>query len=461
MGKGIEAFINPEFVEQYRIQELKQYQRHKNFLMDKYGIDIDLLLTDDEPQMYMGDFYNRIESGDLYEAYRMLKARKDIFRTEQQKQLYDAFEKICLNRVEMDAVKPGDWVKDDYNFIYNVLRAENGTFLIKKFFDARTIRSIDYQTDNVSYTEKFELLEKFRIKTSNLNFFQNPTAEEQAKIDAHLAIHPEDIAKIDRFTDKFLEYRQKLLAYGMVSPQNSLGTELEKFYKYTSDQTAFVINIDDYGDYLFVCYGVTTVSLSADYRTSFEEGGADDDTMTVRRCIKIKSEADEVEAEKRIKAFYDEHAGLTKEEILAKSKELRKEFMKVITDKLKPLGFKKKSNHWRKPLENGFYIEFSADKSTYSDSYQFDINLFRENVFPYCYRNVPKYNDDCVIYNVYFNWQLTSREAFARYLDEGVLPAIEHILETPQEKWAQDGELSSHTVFCDKNKCEHCPFKKE
>jgi hypothetical protein len=251
MGKGIEAFINPEFVEQYRIQAAKQYERHKNFLMDKYGIDIDLLLTDDEPQMYMGDFYNNIEKRQFSEAYRMLKARKDIFRTEQQKQLYDAFEKICLNRVEMDAVKPGDWVKDDYNFIYNVLRAENGTFLIKKFFDARTIRSIDYQTDNVSYTEKFELLEKFRIKTSNLNFFQNPTAEEQAKIDAHLAIHPEDIAKIDRFTDKFLEYRQKLLAYGMVSPQNSLGTELEKFYKYTSDQTAFVINIDDYGDYLF------------------------------------------------------------------------------------------------------------------------------------------------------------------------------------------------------------------
>ena len=102
--------------------------------MDKYSIDIDLLLTDDEPQMYMGDFYNNIEKRQFSEAYRMLKARKDIFRTEQQKQLYDAFEKICLNRVEMDAVKPGDWVKDDYNFIYNVLRAENGTFLIKKFF---------------------------------------------------------------------------------------------------------------------------------------------------------------------------------------------------------------------------------------------------------------------------------------------------------------------------------------
>jgi hypothetical protein len=178
--------------------------------------------------------------------------------------------------------------------------------------------------------------------------------------------------------------------------------------------------------------------------------------------LKITSEADEVEAAERIKAFYDEHAGLTKEEILAKSKELRKDFIKVITDKLKPLGFKKKSNHWRKPLENGFYIEFSADKSTYSDSYQFDTRILREDVAAsICYRNVPKYNADCVIYNVYFNWQLTSREAFARYLDEGVLPAIEHILETPQEKWAQDGELSSHTVFCDKNKCEHCPFKKE
>ena len=86
MGKGIEAFINPEFVEQYKIQELKQYQRQKNFLMDKYGIDIDVLLAEDDVQMYIGDFYNHIEKGQLFEAYRTLNARKDIFRTEQQKQ---------------------------------------------------------------------------------------------------------------------------------------------------------------------------------------------------------------------------------------------------------------------------------------------------------------------------------------------------------------------------------------
>ena len=448
MGKGIEAFINPEFVEQYRIQATKQYEHHKNFLMDKYGIDIDILLTDGEPQTYMGDFYNRIESGELFEAYRMLKARKDIFRTEQQKQLYDAFEKICLNREEMDAVKPGDWVKEPPHFIYRVMQEENGSFLIKRIF-------------RVYQTGALEFRENHAIRISTLDSFANLSEKDTEKIDSYFALHPNNFANLDRFTDKILEYRQKLLAYGMVHPHSRVDTKADCFYKYTSDQTAFVINITDYGNHLFLCYGVCNVSLARDYRDFFESNGCDNEDMNIRRCLKIACEADEAEAAERIKAFYDEHAGLTKEEILAKSKELRKEFMKVITDKLKPLGFKKKSNHWRKPLENGFYIEFSADKSTYSDSYQFDINLFRENVFPYCYRNVPKYNADCVIYNVYFNWQLTSREAFARYLDEGVLPAIEHILETPQEKWAQDEELSSHTVFCDKNKCEHCPFKKE
>jgi len=461
MGKGFGEFINinPEFAEQYRIQATKQYERHKNFIMDKYGIDIDLLLTEGEPQTYMGDFYNNIEKRQFLEAYRMLKARKDIFRTEQQKQLYDAFEKICLNREEMDTVNPGDWVKDDYNFIYNVLKAENGTFLIKSVFDAR--RSLRFDGNNTFYTERFEFCEKLSIKESNLDFFSKPTAEEQAKIDSHLALHPEDAAKIDRFTDKFLEYREKLLAYGMVSPQNRLGTKLEKFYKYTSDQTAFVINIDDYGDRLFFCYGVCNVSLAHDYRDFFEKNGCDNEDINVRRCFTLKNEADEAELSAQIEAFYSEHAELTKEEILAKSKEMRKEFIKVITDKLKPLGFKKKSNHWRKQLENGFYIEFSADKSTYSDQYQFDTRISREDVVvSICYRNVPKYNDDCVTYGCYFNWQLTSREAFARMLDEEVLPVIEHILATPQEEWASDKELSSHPSLCDRTKCEHCPFIK-
>jgi hypothetical protein len=183
--------------------------------------------------------------------------------------------------------------------------------------------------------------------------------------------------------------------------------------------------------------------------------------MNIRRCFKIKSEADEAEAAARIKAFFEAHGSLTKEDILAKSKELRKEFMKIITDKLKPLGFKKKSNHWKKPLENNFYIEFYADKSQYSDLYRFYIHIFRESILHYCYENVPEYNEDCVLDGTYFNWQLTSREAFARMLDESALPIIEHILATPQAEWANDESISSCFSLCDRTKCEDCPFKKE
>ena len=177
MGKNLSSFMNPEFLEQYRIQAKKRYDRHKNLFLDKYGINIDLLNS------YFPEFYNYIENRQFREAYRCLKAGEANFSTEEQKQIYDTFEKICFNREEMDTVKPGDWVKDDYNFIYNVLKAENGSFLIKKFFDARTIRSIDYQTDTVSYTERFELMENFKVELSNLDFFQKPTAEETAKIE--------------------------------------------------------------------------------------------------------------------------------------------------------------------------------------------------------------------------------------------------------------------------------------
>ena len=86
--------------------------------------------------------------------------------------------------------------------------------------------------------------------------------------------------------------------------------------------------------------------------------------------------------------------------------------------------------------------------------------MFRENIVPRCYRNVPKYNEDCVTYGPYFNWQLTSREAFVRMLDESALPIIEHILATPQEEWADDESIASLVRLCDRTKCEDCPFRK-
>lgn len=457
MGKGIVSLHPQECFENHAFQE--QYIRHKKLFTDKYGVDIDLLFADDyKAKIYFYGFYSDIEKRRFYEAYRHLKASESLFRTEAEKQIYEKFEKICRNREEMDEVTVGDRIKSESGFIYTVLKAKNGTFLIKNIFDAR--KSLRFDGNNHFISERFEFSKKLSLEESNLDFFSKITDEEQAKIDAHFTLRPEDIAKIDRFTDKFLEYREKLLAYGMVNPKNRLRTEIERFYKYTSDQTAFAINIDDHGDHLLIGYGVTTVSLASDYRSFFEENGGDNDNMTIRRCIKIKSEAEEAEAAERIKVFFAEYGSFTKDEILARSKEMRKEFLKVITDKLKPLGFKKKSNHWLKPLENGFYIEFYADKSQYSDQYQFDIYLFRENIIPRCYYNVPKYNKDCAFDGTYFNWQFTSREAFARLLDEGVLPIIEHILETPQNTWADDESISGLVRLCDRSKCEYCPFRK-
>ena len=68
MGKNLSSFMNPEFLEQYRIQAKKRYDRHKNLFLDKYGINIDLLNS------YFPEFYNYIENRQFREAYRCLKA---------------------------------------------------------------------------------------------------------------------------------------------------------------------------------------------------------------------------------------------------------------------------------------------------------------------------------------------------------------------------------------------------
>ena len=91
MGKNLSSFMNPEFLEQYRIQAKKRYDRHKNLFLDKYGINIDLLNS------YFPEFYNYIENRQFREAYRCLKAGEANFSTEEQKQIYDTFEKICFN----------------------------------------------------------------------------------------------------------------------------------------------------------------------------------------------------------------------------------------------------------------------------------------------------------------------------------------------------------------------------
>lgn len=443
--------LPPEFFVKYfeSAEFRKSYEKHRSFFLENYGFDIDLLFPDDyRAKVTFQAFYKNMESGQFFSARRSLESYEEKFCTEEQKRLYEKLKVLCLNKEAMNKIAAGDWVKESPHFIYRVMQEENGSFLIKRVFRVQENGDLEFRGNHA-------------IRISDLACFTHISEEEREKINAYFSLHPEDTERLDRFDAKFCEYREKLLSYGMVNPHDNIDTKADCFYKYTSGETAFVINITDYGDRLFFGYGVCSISLDPDYRDFFGRNGCSNDDINIRRCFTLKSEGEEAELSAGITAFYSEYAGLSREAILAKSKEIRKEFMKLITDKLKPLGFKKSSNHWRKPLENGFYIEFSADKSAYSDSYQFDTCISREEVsLSGCYINVPEYNGECIAHGCYLNWQMTSREAFTRLLDDAVLPIIKHILSTPQEKWASDGELSSHALFCDRDKCEQCPFRK-
>lgn len=417
----------------------EKWQQYKNFFSEQYGIDINLLFYENyETKVRFTDFFRAVSRGNLFEAYSHLKPYQDHFETDKEKQIFTKFKEICFNLENMSKVKAGDWVKDESHGYWNVLKAKNGTFTIKNAFDRHP----------------FNFRKKFNSITTDLKCFQNISAEEQEYIDEYFSKNPADYERFNRFTNKYAEYCDLLGKFGVCTGSG-------RFYKYLSEQTAFIINIEDCGDYIFAVYGISNVSLFKDYRDFFEKNGADNESINIRRCFKLKNSTDERELTSEIKSFLAEYGVLTKDEILAKSQAIRKEFMKMITDKLKPLGFKKKSNHWFRMLENSFYIEFSADKSSYSDLYDFNLYIFKEDSACFwCYRKVATYNDDCIVYNNRLNWQLTSKDAFLRVLESEFEPEITYFINTPQEKWGNDKKGAILLQRANKELCEICPFNK-
>lgn len=221
-----------------------------------------------------------------------------------------------------------------------------------------------------------------------------------------------DIQQISQsISERYIHYQSRLLEAGFTEATCCTG----HFYLQTTDQTAFVVNIDvdEYG--LTVLYGFTSTAYLAGDKNWFAQNGSDDTTCQVRNILFAYDE-NETGTIETITKFYNQYKNCSKEEILALKKERQKAFLDHFSHALKPLGFKKKGTKWTINLCNGTALTFEAQKSAFSDQYYFNVivhvvsNFYKQLSF----KRVVMLNSDI------YNWQLMT--------EKQIEDLIQHIL---------------------------------
>jgi hypothetical protein len=285
------------------------------------------------------------------------------------------------------------------------------------------------------------------MDVTDLKTYQALTAEETARVQAFFAEYPEEIAMTRRQTERMLAYREALLNSGM----RAASWAPFRFYRYTTEKTAFVVNLRDCGPHIQVVYGMTTV-IEEEHFAHWSE---DNDNIKLRHLVTIHGEEDETEAKHAVKAIFDQYRDTAKDDILAFKKERQKAFLARIHARLKPLGFSKKASKWTRKPGRDFTLEFEAQKSAYSDVYYFNIAVYPTPAsYPCCYAKRINAQDVYAVEGQTINWQLLSEEAFSSLMDavENILLSILSYAQTPLEHEQAIRDLCT----CDRHKCEVC-----
>ena len=436
MGKSIFELYPKESFEHIKEQKLwKEYKEH-------FGEEIDELFGDNYIiKIRFGHFYREFIDGFYASALKSLRGYKENFVSEYDLNLYNKFEQLCLNTENMKKVKKGDWIKDDYNLYYLVIDGDIDDAIIKCGF-----------TSNLKFINNQASDNHFTIDKTKLYCYKNVTNEELNKINLYFEKNKNSYSELIRFTDKFFEIRAKLFDKGFIESKCYLGN----FYKHLTDETAFIINVKDYGKYIGIVYGFSSVSVYGEYKESLIKFGKDDDEITLREFIKINTLEDEENAMNIINEFYKKYFSLTKEELILCSKEKRKEFINCFKKLLKPYGFKKKSNLWSKDINDSLVFHFYLDKTLYSDSYHINswINLkSKDNLIcyskRYLYQNVDR-----------LNWQFINLDDLNDYINNVILKDIEVIINSSLKDLKENSNFIKHS-FCNKKRCVNCFFTKD
>lgn len=217
-------------------------------------------------------------------------------------------------------------------------------------------------------------------------------------------------------------------------------------------------------------YGVisTAVFWSDGDWDYFKKRGRSDDDINLRFYLEIQTENDAVAAGDTIGALYQEYLHINKDTMLANVKELRKQFILQITNVLKPLGFRKKGNQWRRKLSDDIMLQFWADKDPYSDLYYFEVDIY--SLVPpggvWCYsKRLDTKGTDIFDWKNYsepyrrFDWQLQSAEDLLeivkRAYEQDLKPFLENdLMEMGKQRFVWN------RCFCQRTRCENCWVEK-
>ncbi len=255
------------------------------------------------------------------------------------------------------------------------------------------------------------------------------------------------------------QYRKELLIFGMDEPgEQKLSLGEWRFYKPMTDLTAFVVNLQgsEHGVEVTYGYASTAFTLMAGNESYLVVYGVSDEDITIREKALIFNEADEATAKGKIQEMHAAYKYTQKDELLLLAKEKRKAFIQQIHTRLKPLGFKKKANTWKRSLTDTYYLMFNAQKSSFSDQYYFNIYIGKNGTDLYgeCYysRIAPQ--------NMFpADWQTIEKEKLDLFFDEAMVPELEKVIYTPLSEL---GRIPYYWTgcCCDRKKCENCWIQK-
>ena len=222
--------------------------------------------------------------------------------------------------------------------------------------------------------------------------------------------------------DKTRYFRKLLLNNGFLEATKYIESRLWKwkYYKITSEDVAFIVDLETYPDYIEIYYGYTSTAFTkmSGSHNVLKEYGVDRDDIKIRNKVVYTYGEDEKNSWDKIKAFYDYYFNLSKIDILSLSKDRKKEFVNKINSKLKPLGFKKKGDVWSISLNDSYVLSFYASKSSFTDTFSFYYrinNVENKSQIFCCHENdiAYEYKNQLLTYN----WQCYNSLEFNNFFD--------------------------------------------
>lgn len=232
----------------------------------------------------------------------------------------------------------------------------------------------------------------------------------------------------------------------------------KNFYKVISPEKVFVVDVKKNG----VIFGWAFQGKGEAGEYELNQLGIVSNDCNLRFFHEVSSEQEWYEAKNAIRKCYHDYLDWSKDALLAHIKELRKAFIQRFTVRLKPLGFRKNSNHWKRTIHEQFSFEVNAQKSSYSDEYY--VNLYiapSEGIaYPDCFSTRVMLGSDYLC-----DWQLTPAEEIERGLDrmmdEIVRPVLElELVELGRQAFIQLNCHCRHkrckSCWVEKNYWEHC-----